>query len=61
MGVSQRHALAGLYFREKTPCTHWTGGWVGLRAGLDTDEEKYVASARDRTMVVQFSFRNYTN
>jgi hypothetical protein len=37
MGVSgQRHTLAALYPREGTLCTHWIGGWVGLRAGLDT-------------------------
>jgi hypothetical protein len=36
-GVSfQRHASAGLYPRERTTGTHWIGGWVGLRAGLDT-------------------------
>jgi hypothetical protein len=23
--------------RGKDPCTHWTGGWVGPRAGLDTE------------------------
>jgi hypothetical protein len=22
---------------EKTPGTHWTGGWVGPTAGLDTE------------------------
>jgi hypothetical protein len=22
--------------RERTPCTHWIGGWMDLRAGLDT-------------------------
>jgi hypothetical protein len=22
---------------ERTPGTHWTGGWVGPRAGLDTE------------------------
>jgi hypothetical protein len=22
---------------ERTPCTHWTGSWVGPRAGLDTE------------------------
>jgi hypothetical protein len=40
--------------RERTPGTHWIGGWVGLRAGLDTEvrEEKYFASAGDRTPVV---------
>jgi hypothetical protein len=37
-GVSgQRHAPAALYPLEITPGTHWTGGWVGPRAGLDTD------------------------
>jgi hypothetical protein len=36
-GVSgQHHAPAALYDGERTPGTHWTGGWVGLRAGLDT-------------------------
>ena len=29
-----RHAPAALYTRER-PGTHCTGGWVGLRAGLD--------------------------
>jgi hypothetical protein len=38
MGVSgQRHAPAALYPQERTPDTHWTGGWVGPRAGLDTE------------------------
>jgi len=30
----QQHALAALYPRER-PGTHFTGGWVGPRAGLD--------------------------
>jgi hypothetical protein len=45
MGVSgQRHATAALYPREKTPSTHWTGGWGGgLRAGLNTKaREKFL-------------------
>jgi len=38
MGVSgQRHAPVTLYPRGKDPGTHCTGGWVGLRAGLDTE------------------------
>jgi hypothetical protein len=40
MGVSgQRHAQAMLYPEERTPPTgtHWTGGWAGPRAGLDTE------------------------
>jgi hypothetical protein len=37
-GVSgQCHAPAALCPREITPVTHWIGGWVGLRAGLDTE------------------------
>jgi hypothetical protein len=36
MGVSaQRHAPAALYPRGKDPRTHWIGGWLGPRAGLD--------------------------
>jgi hypothetical protein len=38
MGVSgQRHAPAALYPRGKDPGTHCTRGWVGPRAGLDTE------------------------
>jgi hypothetical protein len=34
MGVSgQRHAPAALCPGERTPGTHFTGGWVGLRRG----------------------------
>jgi hypothetical protein len=33
----QRHAPAALYPRERTAGTHCTGGWVGLRAGLNTE------------------------
>jgi len=33
-GEGQRHAPAALYPRER-PGTHYTGGWVGPRAGLD--------------------------
>jgi hypothetical protein len=37
-GVSgQRHAPAVLYPRERIPVSHWIGGWVGLRAGLDKE------------------------
>jgi hypothetical protein len=38
MGVSgQHHAPAALYPRGKDPGAHCTGGWVGPRAGLDTE------------------------
>jgi len=32
-GIRSRHAPAALCPRER-PCIHFTGGWVGLRAGL---------------------------
>lgn len=34
----QMHASAAL-FPEKKPRTHWIGGWVGHRIGLDGLEE----------------------
>jgi hypothetical protein len=47
-GVSgQRHAPAALYPQERTTGTHWIGGWVGLRAGLDTEvNEKILCFCR---------------
>jgi hypothetical protein len=33
----QRHAPVELYPRERSPGTHWIGGWVGLRADVDTE------------------------
>jgi hypothetical protein len=39
MGVSgQRHAPAAHF----TPGTHWIGGWVGLRAGLDAGARRKI-------------------
>jgi hypothetical protein len=37
MGMSgQRQAPAARFTPgERTPGTHWIGGWMGLRAGLD--------------------------
>jgi hypothetical protein len=29
---------------ERTPGTHWTGGWVGPRAGLDTEDRGKILS-----------------
>jgi hypothetical protein len=40
----QRHASAALNPRERTPDTHCTGGWVGLRAGLDTEARGKILS-----------------
>jgi hypothetical protein len=38
---------------ERTTSTHWTGEWVGPRAGLDTEArgKNPLASAGDRTSV----------
>jgi hypothetical protein len=38
MGLSgKRYAPTAFKPGEKTPGTHCTGGWVGPRAGLDTE------------------------
>jgi hypothetical protein len=38
MAVSgQSHAPAAVYPGRRTPGTHWIGGWVCLRAGLDSE------------------------
>jgi hypothetical protein len=62
-GVSgQRHAPASLYPRELTPGTNCTGGWVGLRARLDTEaRETILCFSRDRTPVVKSVVRHYTD
>jgi hypothetical protein len=54
MGVSgQRHAPAAFCPGECTPGIYCTGGWVGPRAGLDTEarEKKSSAPAGDRTPI----------
>jgi hypothetical protein len=63
MGVSsQRHARPHFTPGKRTPTTNWIGGWVDLRAGLDTDAtKKYFTSAGDRTPVVQSVVRHYTD
>jgi hypothetical protein len=30
--------------KERTPGTHWIGGWVGPRAGLDTEVRRKIPS-----------------
>jgi hypothetical protein len=49
--------------RERTPGTHWIGGWVGPKAGLDTEDRILCLCRRsnlDRS-VVQFEARHYTD
>jgi hypothetical protein len=66
MGESgQRHVPAALKPGERTHVTHWTGGWVGSRAGLDTElRGKILCLCRgsnfDR-LVVQPVVRLYTD
>jgi hypothetical protein len=38
----QLHALAALPPRKEPPVTHWIGGSVGPRAGLDAVEKKKI-------------------
>jgi hypothetical protein len=65
MGViGQHHAPTALCPGERTPGTHCTGGWVGLRAGLDTEVRgkirfPYRGSNPDLP-VVQSVARHYT-
>jgi hypothetical protein len=66
MGVNgQRHAPAARFIPgEKTPGTHWIGGWVGLRAGLDAGARRKIffpcpGSNLDRP-IVQPVVRHYT-
>jgi hypothetical protein len=40
---------------EGAPCTHWIGGWMGPRAGLDAvAKEEILAYEGNRIPVVQF-------
>jgi hypothetical protein len=42
--------------RERTPRTHWIGGWVGLRAVLDAVMERKIPSpAGNRTLELRSS------
>jgi hypothetical protein len=64
-GSGQCHAPAALCPWKRTPGTHWTGGWVGLRAGLDTEARGKIlfpglGSKPDRP-VVQSVVRHYTD
>jgi hypothetical protein len=60
----QRHAPAALCPEERIPDTHYTGGWVGPRAGLDTEDRgKILCPCRGSNLVrpvVQSVVRHYT-
>jgi hypothetical protein len=42
----QLHAQPALTQRKRPTCTHWIGGWVDLRAGLDDMQKLYRLSQR---------------
>jgi hypothetical protein len=49
--------------RERSPCTHWIGGWVGPRAVLNTVVEKKIPSpeSNPRIPIVQPVAQRYTD
>jgi hypothetical protein len=66
MGVSgQRHAPAALCPGERTPGTHCTGGWVGLRASLGTEVRGIILcpcrGLNPVRLVIQSVVRHYTD
>jgi hypothetical protein len=61
----QHHTSAALCPGERTPGTHCTGGWVGPRDGLDTEDRGTIlclcrGSNPDR-QVVQSAVRHHTD
>jgi hypothetical protein len=54
-----------LYPRERTPGTHWIGGWVGPRAVLNAVVKRKIPSPRresnPRTPIVQPVAQQYTD
>jgi hypothetical protein len=64
-GVSgQCHILSSLNPTERTLGTHWTRGWVGLKAGLDTEVKGKIPLLCYRSNparpVIQSVARHYT-
>jgi hypothetical protein len=51
--------------RKRAPCTHWVGGWVGLRAVLDAMVKRKIPSplreSNPRTPIVQPVAQRYTD
>jgi hypothetical protein len=47
---------------ERAPDTHWIGGWVGPRAGLDTvSRERFPAPSGNLTPIIQPVDIRYTD
>jgi hypothetical protein len=47
--------------REIAPSTNWIGGWLRLRAGLNSTEKKYLASAGNPNLVLQLVDHTYSD
>jgi hypothetical protein len=48
---------------KRAPGTHWIGGWVGLRAGLDAGARRKICPCRGSNLdrlIVQTVVRHYT-
>jgi hypothetical protein len=43
-GESSASRVGRLTPGERAPCTHWIGGWVGPRTGLDDMERRKILS-----------------
>jgi hypothetical protein len=60
--ASECTIVAVLNTEERIPETHWVGGGVGLRPGLDTEARlKTLCSARDQTSVIWSVVSHYTD
>jgi hypothetical protein len=61
----QLHAPGRFTSTERTPGTHWIGGWVGPRAVLDAVVKTKIPSPRresnPRTLIVQPVDQRYTD
>jgi hypothetical protein len=53
----QLHAPAAILRRERAPGTHWIGGWVGSRAGLDPtyNTSRHIKNNTINVMTVTYS------
>jgi hypothetical protein len=65
MGVSGQFHDRALALGKGPPSTHWTGGWVGPRAGMNTQARVKIlclcrGSNLDR-LIVQPIARHYTD
>jgi len=48
----QFHAQAALSPGKEPPGTHWIGGWVGCRAGVETVSKRKIPSPRSPNLVL---------